>query len=126
FKLNSDIFQRFCTSLDQTFTVDATLNVAPFCIHRINFKLYEKKILSNFTINHLNFIRIKITKIQSGKLSLSSEGPKHVLPTKTCSNQYIGGTKDVSASTIYRTCFGPSELKLWSYKMIRNLEEKNY
>ncbi|RNA35579.1 hypothetical protein BpHYR1_024022 [Brachionus plicatilis] len=38
--------------------------------------------------------------------SLSSEGPKHVL----------GGTKDVSAATIYRTCFGPSELqKLWHF-----------
>ncbi|RMZ94386.1 hypothetical protein BpHYR1_034413 [Brachionus plicatilis] len=29
----------------QTFTVDAALNVAPFCIHRINFKLLEKKSL---------------------------------------------------------------------------------
>ncbi|RMZ97147.1 hypothetical protein BpHYR1_048813 [Brachionus plicatilis] len=28
----------------QTFTVGATLNVAPFCIHRINFKLFEKKV----------------------------------------------------------------------------------
>ncbi|RMZ97808.1 hypothetical protein BpHYR1_029751 [Brachionus plicatilis] len=28
---------------------------------------------------------------------------------------YTGGTKDVSAATIYRTCFGHSELKLWHF-----------
>ncbi|RNA39712.1 hypothetical protein BpHYR1_010694 [Brachionus plicatilis] len=28
-------------SNNQTFTVDAALNVAPFCIHRITFKLLE-------------------------------------------------------------------------------------
>ncbi|RNA01298.1 hypothetical protein BpHYR1_016436 [Brachionus plicatilis] len=27
-------------------------------------------------------------------------------------NEYIGGTKDVSVGTIYRTCFGPSRLKI--------------
>ncbi|RNA17380.1 hypothetical protein BpHYR1_004207 [Brachionus plicatilis] len=32
-------------------------------------------------------------------------------------NQYIGGTKDESAATIFRTCFGPSELKLWNFLM---------
>ncbi|RNA29627.1 hypothetical protein BpHYR1_054170 [Brachionus plicatilis] len=26
-----------------------------------------------------------------------------------------GGTKDVSAASIYRICFGPSELKLWHF-----------
>ncbi|RNA43809.1 hypothetical protein BpHYR1_020659 [Brachionus plicatilis] len=31
------------------------------------------------------------------------------------SSQYIGGTKDLSVATIYRTCFGPSELKLWYF-----------
>ncbi|RNA07432.1 hypothetical protein BpHYR1_048153, partial [Brachionus plicatilis] len=31
-------------------------------------------------------------------------------------NQYIGGTKEASVASIYRACFGPSELKLWHLK----------
>ncbi|RMZ95266.1 hypothetical protein BpHYR1_003617 [Brachionus plicatilis] len=37
--------------------------------------------------------------------SSSSEGPKHVL----------GGTKNVSVATIYRTCFSRSRLKFWRF-----------
>ncbi|RNA41647.1 hypothetical protein BpHYR1_004021 [Brachionus plicatilis] len=50
--------------------------------------------------------------------SSSSEGPKHDLFAdlfRVLQNQDIGGTKDVSVATIYRTCFGPSELKLSNF-----------
>ncbi|RNA06674.1 hypothetical protein BpHYR1_038444 [Brachionus plicatilis] len=69
------------------------------------------------------------------------ENPKHVLyigatdtsfipPLKiycrVLQNQYIGGTKDVSVATIYRTCFGPSELKLWHFLYFSDLDLTNF
>ncbi|RNA33922.1 hypothetical protein BpHYR1_004327 [Brachionus plicatilis] len=30
-------------------------------------------------------------------------------------NQYVGGIKDLSVATFYRTCFNPSELDLWHF-----------
>ncbi|RNA38049.1 hypothetical protein BpHYR1_033372 [Brachionus plicatilis] len=58
-----------------------------------------------------NIKRLKFFKRKEGKKGdLISEGPKHVL----------GDTKDVTAATIYRTCFGPSEFELWHFLYFLN------
>ncbi|RNA37857.1 hypothetical protein BpHYR1_037417 [Brachionus plicatilis] len=48
---------------EQTFTVDATMNVAPFCIHRIDFRLLEKKIES-IILNSINLIKWELCSNQ--------------------------------------------------------------
>ncbi|RMZ99190.1 hypothetical protein BpHYR1_014303 [Brachionus plicatilis] len=46
------------------------------------------------------------------KLQIQSIG---IIYCRVLQNLYISGTEDVPAATICRTCFVPSELKLWHF-----------
>ncbi|RNA15605.1 hypothetical protein BpHYR1_015878 [Brachionus plicatilis] len=79
-------------------------------------KKFMLKLQKNSDIWQIYCIRQpKIQKIKAKykkRQGLNLGRLKHVLVLQ---NQYIDGTKDVSVATIYRTCFGPSELKLWHF-----------
>ncbi|RNA24782.1 hypothetical protein BpHYR1_000476 [Brachionus plicatilis] len=71
------------TEKNQTFTVDATLNVAPFYIHKIDIKLLEKNKVSQV----INQIESRISAgIEANQPRYGRGRPKNV---SRCSNHSI-------------------------------------
>ncbi|RNA10687.1 hypothetical protein BpHYR1_038847 [Brachionus plicatilis] len=70
----------------------------------LNYPPYKQE----FELRCLN--QIGIVNFGTKKQKQNIKNAKAVLQ-----NLYIGGTENVPAATIYRTCYGPSELKLWQF-----------
>ncbi|RNA01310.1 hypothetical protein BpHYR1_053188 [Brachionus plicatilis] len=68
----------------------------------------------NIIMNILKFLIIS-KKVTNKKFFNMKPFKVGIICCRVLQNLYIGGTENVPAATICRTCFGPSELKLWQF-----------